>query len=178
MSARRVDRSFVLAFAGLLGSACEASDREIDEHERGDLILSTSYVSLHRLDRRVETVVEDPRYWTPPSCGHLTARAEDEIDRVLASLDPARDYEIDLQACRDRWSDGLGVVVNIEGFAHTPFHCSSSLQDCCTDELAPLGALYERVMVHLEGGGDELDAILESIGVETYPMLEPDEPCR
>lgn len=178
MSALRPAGVLALAFAGSCAFGCEANHREIEERERGDVILSGPYVSLYRFDRRVSTVVEDSRYWNPPACGHLTERAEADIDRVLASLDPETDYEVDIQACRHRWSDGLGVTVNIEGFTHTPFHCTSFLQDCCTDEIAPLGALYERALAYLEGHGDEIDEILESVGMETYPMIEPDEPCR
>lgn len=179
MSARRIDRIFVLAFAGLLGSACEASDREIDEHERGELILSGTLGNLYRSDRRVEIIAEDPRYPFRPGCGHLTARAEADIEQVLASLDPKRDYEIDIDACRRRWNDGATQSIHIEGFTHGPFHCTPFLgEECCTDELAPLAMLYVRVMAYLDGFGTENDASLERIGIETYPMLEPDEPCR
>lgn len=177
VSNRRSKNVLVLVLAGLLDVGCEASNREIDE-ARGDLILSSTPRGLYRSDRRVEIVAEDPQYSARPGCGHLTERAEAEIDRVLASLDPERDYGIDVDACSDRWSDGQFVKVHIEGFTYSPFVCTSILEECCSDEVAPLEALYLRVMAYLEGFGEDNDATLERLGIDAYPMIEADEPCR
>jgi hypothetical protein len=178
MSTRRAKEALVLVFAGLFGIGCETSNREIVEEERGDLILSSAPRGLYRSNRRVEIVEEDPRHSVRPGCGYLTERAEADINRVLASLDPEGDYRIDVDACRDRWSHGHFTSVHIEGFTHSPFTCTSILEECCTDELAPLEALYVRVTAYLEGFGEENDVSLERLGIEAYPMIEPDEPCQ
>lgn len=169
--------ALALGMLGLLCLGCEASDREIDEHERGDLILSSSVQEIHRFGRRVELVALDPQYAARPGCGYLTERAETDIERILASLDPEENYQIDIQACQDRWSHGTDVSVHIDGFRHSPFVCTSLFEPCCHEEIAPLEARYVRLMAYLEGTGEDNDAVLESIGVETYPMIEPDEPC-
>jgi len=176
MSDRRSKQAFALAIAGVLCFACDARDREI-EHERGDLIYSGTRGGLYRSGRRVELVAEDSRYPFRPGCGYLTERAEADIDRVLVSLDPEADYTIDRDACESRWLDGASARVHIEGFTHSPFICSGFLEDCCTDEIAPLEALYVRVMAYLEGLGEDNDAVLETVGIDAYPMIEPDEPC-
>lgn len=181
MSARRLDRIFVLAFAGLLGLGCEAADREIDEDERGDLIYSGPNAGLYRLDRRVEQV---PTEHIPPEsrpgwskCGYLTERAAADIDRTVAELDPEAKYAVDIQACHREWLDGSSTRIHIEGFTHGPFICGPA-GACCAEELGRLSMLYDRLTEYLAGHGEEFDAILERIGIETYPMLEPDEPCR
>lgn len=177
MSARSIHGALAVVGAAALAIGCEAADRALED--RGERVYSCPFVSLYRSDRRVETVVEHEWYLYPPACGHLTERAADDIDRVVASLDPERDYEIDTQACEDRWADGVWGRVHVEGFAHEPFHCTLFLgEECCTGEIVPLMLLYARTMAYLEGHGEDHDAFLESIGLEAYPMLEPDAPCR
>ena len=166
-----------LSLLALLGFGCEASERSLDEHERGDLILSSTAGELYRMDRRVELVALDPRYPSRPGCGYLTERAEVDIDRVLASLNPKGEYAVDVDACRRRWPEGASKSIHIQGFTHSPFVCTSLFDGCCTEEIVPLEALYVRVMAYLEGFGEDNDAALESLGIETYPMIEPDEPC-
>lgn len=182
MSARRSERLLSLALAaGLFGSGCEASDREIDEHERGDLILSGPNARVYRFDRRVEQV---PTERIPPEsrptwakCGYLTERAAADIDRALAELDPEAKYAVDTQACAHEWSDGSSSKIHIEGFTHSPFICGPP-GACCAEELGDLSAFYGRVLEYLGGNGEQIDEILEELGVDAYPMIEPDEPCR
>lgn len=162
---------------GLLCLGCEASDREVDERERGELIFSSAVQEIYRSDHRIQLVAIDPQYAAQPGCGYLTERAEADVDRVLASLDPEKDYRIDVEACRSRWFDSGTTRVHIEGFTYSPFVCESLFEGCCDDEIAALEVLYVRAMAYLEGNGESNDAVLESIGVETYPMIEPDEPC-
>lgn len=177
MSTRRPHDVLILMLSGLLCSGCEASTREIDEDERGDLILSGPVGALYRLDRRVEQVLSEGIHSDHPLCGHLTERAAADIDRTLAELDPEANYQVDIHACEDEWADGSGSKIHIDGFTYSPFVCGPP-GACCDDALIPLAGRYNRLFVHLAGNGEAYDEILEMHGVETYPMIEPDEPCR
>jgi hypothetical protein len=167
----------VLTSIAPLWSGCAA-----EEQDHGDLVYSGPIGGLYRLGRRVEQVpsediipAERPNY---AGCGHLTERAEADIDRVLAELEPEAKYEIDVEACSRRWgSDALFTKIHIEGFTHSPFTCGPAWE-CCADDLVALSGLYDRVVAYATGDGEEHDEILEMAGIETYPMIEPDEPCR
>lgn len=177
MSTRGI--SSIVAFALVGGLGCEGST---DAPALGDLVYSGPSGGLYRLDRRVEYVASDgiapaerPSY---EGCGYLTERAEVEIDRVLAELDPNEEYEVDVAACQRRWGqDASSGKIHIEGFIHGPFICGD-MEECCANELAELRGLYDRVVAYLQGFGEENDATLAMFGIETYPMIEAEHACR
>jgi hypothetical protein len=146
-----------------LALACgpEAGD---EDDLPGELVYERSFISVYRLDRRVDLIIES-EHGERRECGLLTELALNELESTIEALDPSVDYGYDAGAL-----DCIppGTWVHIEGFEHSPFECSWM---CCRSELLWAAFIYSAVISHFYGATPNLDG-------EPYVAVEPDRPCE
>lgn len=128
-----------------------------------------SSARLYRLDRRVDVTYEQEREdGVQQVCGLLTDRAYDDLEGMLATLDPSVDYGSHSADCMPDES-----LVHIEGFEHSPFECS---YECCHPDLLWAAFVYDAILKNFDG-------ITPTVGIaggegEPYVAVEPDQqPC-
>jgi hypothetical protein len=121
------------------------------------------YNRVYRFDRRIDVIKELPGEDSERrECGFLTERAYDELESTLTALDPSVDYGEHPDECTT-----YGALIHIEGFAHSPFECTS---ECCHPDLHWAAVVYSMILENFSGGYPEIEG-------EPYVAIDPDQPC-
>lgn len=129
----------------------------------GELEYEQIYNRLYRLDHRIDVIKELPgEDRERRECGFLTARAYDDLEGTLESLDPSVDYGEHPADCST-----YGALVHIEGFEHSPFECAA---ECCHSDLLRAAIVYSVILNNFYGIAPPYDG-------EPYQAIEPDQPC-
>lgn len=129
----------------------------------GELEYEQIYNRLYRLDRRIDVIKELPGEDSERrECGFLTARAYDDLEGTLESLDPSADYGEHPADCST-----YGALVHIEGFEHSPFECAP---ECCHSDLLRAAIVYSVILNNFYGIAPPYEG-------EPYVAIEPDLSC-
>lgn len=138
-------------------------------------------VRLYRLGRRVDAFVQGEGDVEHHECGMMSERAHDELEDVLATLDPA----VELGCDPETSNRSPEARIHVAGFEHSPFACGNPITIvgfdeppyvcepvCCRPGLEGAVRIYQLVAFYFAQSKEPLE-----VDGEPYVAIEPDEPC-